>query len=134
MFWQSWSYDMIWFDEFFCLLLNNLTFERFDNGNCSYHDYAFATSRGLHIVNLISPHATFKLLEGFFQHQVHMSHFPVFNHLFIRICYTTSISSFCCLFDCVIKLYVHLIFILIFFLNFSVDFLMFGCYDILFSW
>ncbi|XVE94510.1 hypothetical protein REPUB_Repub02eG0014800 [Reevesia pubescens] len=34
-----------------------------------YHDYAFATSRALHIVNLLNPSATFKLLEGFFDHQ-----------------------------------------------------------------
>ncbi|XP_021285361.1 uncharacterized protein LOC110417366 isoform X1 [Herrania umbratica] len=34
-----------------------------------YHDYAFATSRALHIVNLLNPSATFRLLESFFKHQ-----------------------------------------------------------------
>ncbi|XP_022753646.1 uncharacterized protein LOC111301911 [Durio zibethinus] len=34
-----------------------------------YHDYAFATSRALHIVNLLDPSATFRLLDSFFQHQ-----------------------------------------------------------------
>ncbi|GMJ14871.1 hypothetical protein like AT1G76020 [Hibiscus trionum] len=34
-----------------------------------YHDYAFATSRALHIVNLLNPSATFRLLDSFFEHQ-----------------------------------------------------------------
>ncbi|XVE56206.1 hypothetical protein DITRI_Ditri03aG0219100 [Diplodiscus trichospermus] len=34
-----------------------------------YHDYAFATSRALHIVNLVNPSATFRLLDCFFEHQ-----------------------------------------------------------------
>ncbi|XVF63638.1 hypothetical protein PTKIN_Ptkin09bG0102700 [Pterospermum kingtungense] len=34
-----------------------------------YHDYAFATSRAMHIANLIGPCATFRLLERFFEHQ-----------------------------------------------------------------
>ncbi|XVF35915.1 hypothetical protein REPUB_Repub19eG0012900 [Reevesia pubescens] len=34
-----------------------------------YHDYAFATSRALHIVNLLNPAATFRLLDSFFEHQ-----------------------------------------------------------------
>ncbi|KAE8713480.1 Pentatricopeptide repeat (PPR) superfamily protein [Hibiscus syriacus] len=34
-----------------------------------YHDYAFATSRALHIVNLLNPSATFRLLGAFFEHQ-----------------------------------------------------------------
>ncbi|KAE8674608.1 Pentatricopeptide repeat (PPR) superfamily protein [Hibiscus syriacus] len=34
-----------------------------------YHDYAFATSRALHIVNLLNPSVTFPLLDAFFEHQ-----------------------------------------------------------------
>ncbi|KAK8596609.1 hypothetical protein V6N12_065092 [Hibiscus sabdariffa] len=34
-----------------------------------YHDYAFATSRALHIVNLLNPSATFRLLDSFFEYQ-----------------------------------------------------------------
>ncbi|OMO87351.1 Thioredoxin-like protein [Corchorus capsularis] len=34
-----------------------------------YHDYAFATSRALHVVNMLNPSATFRLLESFFEDQ-----------------------------------------------------------------
>ncbi|KAL4298345.1 hypothetical protein GQ457_12G030610 [Hibiscus cannabinus] len=34
-----------------------------------YHDYAFASSRALQIVNLLKPSATFRLLDSFFEHQ-----------------------------------------------------------------
>ncbi|KAK5823744.1 E3 ubiquitin-protein ligase UPL3 -like protein [Gossypium arboreum] len=34
-----------------------------------YHDYAFSTSRAMHIVNLLNPSATFRLLESFFEYQ-----------------------------------------------------------------
>lgn len=38
--------------------------------DCSYHDNAYATSRALHIVDLVNPSDTFTLLEAFFEHQV----------------------------------------------------------------
>ncbi|XWS14426.1 hypothetical protein CRYUN_Cryun35bG0008500 [Craigia yunnanensis] len=50
-----------------------------------YHDYAFATSCALHIVNQLNPSATFRLLECFFEHQVQMFHFPVLDHLFLTV-------------------------------------------------
>lgn len=34
-----------------------------------YHDNAYATSRALHIVDLVNPSDTFTLLEAFFEHQ-----------------------------------------------------------------
>lgn len=45
--------------------------------DCSYHDNAYAASRALHIVDLVNPSDTFKLLEAFFEHQV----FVLFNLL-----------------------------------------------------
>lgn len=38
--------------------------------DCSYHDNAYAASRALHIVDLVNPSDTFKLLEAFFGDQV----------------------------------------------------------------
>ncbi|XP_031265439.1 uncharacterized protein LOC116123845 [Pistacia vera] len=44
-----------------------------------YHNNAFATSRALHIVNMLNSSSTFHLLEGFFKHQERFYNAPTFN-------------------------------------------------------
>ncbi|KAJ0024490.1 hypothetical protein Pint_09324 [Pistacia integerrima] len=44
-----------------------------------YHDNAFATSRALHIVNVLNSSSTFHLLEWFFKHQERFYNAPTFN-------------------------------------------------------
>ncbi|XP_044509971.1 uncharacterized protein LOC123228607 [Mangifera indica] len=44
-----------------------------------YHDNAFASSRALHIVNMLNSSSTFHLLEWFFEHQERFYNAPTYN-------------------------------------------------------